>query len=51
MLNIGGRVLRLRRVLAALGKAFGLVHRHIGSIEQGAGSGTMIGIHRNTDTE
>ena len=51
MLNVGSGVLRLRRVLAALGKAFGLVHRRIGGIEQGAGSGTMIGINRNTDTE
>src|SRR5476649_144267 len=49
--NVCGGGLRIRRLLAALGQAFGLVHRRIGGIEQGAGSGAMIGVDGNADTE
>lgn len=51
MLNVGGGGLRFRRLLATLGKPFGLVHRRIGGVEQVTGGGAMIGVDGDADTE
>jgi hypothetical protein len=48
---MGDRELRSCRLLRASGKAFGLVHRGVGSIEQLARCDPMIGVHGDANTE